>query len=128
MFRWIISGLFFPKKTYKEAVHIGEGAFVDVLVTHVAAPDEIYVQKVWNIVSMKWLLIEWQSSRFGKKGWGVGRGQGRNIKEQCNSALRLRRISILPQWQTAETLNDKKKIITSHVAVGFGDLHCKHAG
>ena len=74
MFRWIISGLFFPKKTYKEAVHIGEGAFVDVLVTHVAAPDEIYVQKVWNIVSMKWLLIEWQSSRLGKKGWGVGRG------------------------------------------------------
>lgn len=69
------SGLFFPKKTYKEAVHIGEGAFVDVLVTHVAAPDEIYVQKVWNIVSMKWLLIEWQSSRLGKKkGWGVGRG------------------------------------------------------
>lgn len=76
MFRWIISGLFFPKKTYKEAVHIGEGAFVDVLVTHVAAPDEIYVQKVWNIVSMKWLLIEWQSSRLRKKKgevWGGGR-------------------------------------------------------
>ena len=44
------TGLFFPKKTYKEPVPIGEGAFVDVLVTHVAAPDEIYVQKVVNIV------------------------------------------------------------------------------
>ena len=42
-------GLFFPKKTYKEPVLIGEGAFVDMLVTHVAAPDEIYVQKVVNI-------------------------------------------------------------------------------
>lgn len=43
-------GLFFPKKTYKEPVPIGEGAFVDVMVTHVAAPDEIYVQKVVNIM------------------------------------------------------------------------------
>lgn len=43
------SGLFFPKKTYKEPVLIGEGAFVDVLVTHVAAPDEIYVQKVVRV-------------------------------------------------------------------------------
>ena len=25
---------------------IGEGAFVDVLVTHVVSPDEFYVQKV----------------------------------------------------------------------------------
>ena len=25
---------------------IGEGAFVDVLVTHVVSPEEIYVQKV----------------------------------------------------------------------------------
>ena len=40
------SGLFFPKKTYKEPVPIGEGAFVDVLVTYVVSPDEIYVQKV----------------------------------------------------------------------------------
>ena len=128
MFRWIILGLFFPKKTYKEAVHIGEGAFVDVLVTHVAAPDEIYVQKVWNIVSMKWLLIEWQSSRLGKKRVRCREGVGTEHKEQCNRALRLRRISILPQWQTAETLNDKKKITTSFVAVGFGGLHCKNAG
>jgi len=43
-------GLFFLKKTYKEPVPIGEGAFVDILVTHVAAPDEIYVQKVVNIM------------------------------------------------------------------------------
>jgi len=42
-------GLFFPKRTYKEPMPIGEGAFVDTLVTHVASPDEIYVQKVVNI-------------------------------------------------------------------------------
>ena len=48
-FLFFIPGLFFPKKTYKEPVLIGEGAFVDMLVTHVAAPDEIYVQKVVNI-------------------------------------------------------------------------------
>ena len=45
-------GLFFPKKTYKEPVPIGKGAFVDVLVTHVAAPDQIYVQKVVNIMAL----------------------------------------------------------------------------
>lgn len=39
-------GPLFPKKTYKEPVPIGEGAFVDVLVTHVVSPDEIFVQKV----------------------------------------------------------------------------------
>jgi len=39
-------GLFFPKKTYKEPVPIGEGAFVDVLITHVVSPEEIYVQKL----------------------------------------------------------------------------------
>ena len=43
---WFVTGLFFPKKTYKEPVLIGEGAFVDVLVTHVVSPDEFYVQKV----------------------------------------------------------------------------------
>ncbi|XP_067050162.1 tudor domain-containing protein 1-like isoform X2 [Acropora muricata] len=39
-------GLLFPKKTYKDPVPIGEGDFVDVLVTHVVSPDEIYVQKL----------------------------------------------------------------------------------
>lgn len=39
-------GLFFPKKTYKEPVPIGEGALADVLVTHIVSPGEIYVQKL----------------------------------------------------------------------------------
>ena len=41
---------------------IGEGAFVDVLVTHVAAPDELYVQKVVNIN----LLLTEREGRTGE--------------------------------------------------------------
>lgn len=65
-------GLFFPKKTYKEAVHVGEGAFVDVLVTHVAAPDEIYVQKLRSEETTELQhIMEEMSKMFGGRRRGT---------------------------------------------------------
>ena len=88
---YVTSGLFFPKKTYKEPVPIGEGAFVDVLVTHVAAPDEIYVQKVFHfdfdLINILFLLAIFkthcQTNRCGEE---------LMYKEMCgNRVIKLRR-------------------------------------
>ena len=53
---------------------IGEGVFVDVLVTYVVSPDEIYVQKVSTMLHVcgyvhcsKWALQYWECFQATEK-------------------------------------------------------------